>query len=142
VLCGLISLTGMILWLAFKDVGYLVALVIFSDALASVPTYRKAIKCAGSESWVPYAGLTAGSGITLLTVHNWTVGSCAFAVYLVMLGLSLTLVVATGQLRSAGERGRPQLSVEVDLSEPAWPGRAARSRRSTKPIRGVAPHRQ
>jgi hypothetical protein len=95
--CGFLSLLGLLLWVIFQKADYAIVLAIVSDALASLPTYRKSISQPESEAWVVYAGLTCSAIITLLTVHVWTFANYAFFVYLALLGSSLSVIVFTGQ---------------------------------------------
>ncbi len=99
VACGIISLGGLLAWWHFRDATYAIALAIVSDALASLPTYRKSLSNPESESPVLYACTGISAGIALLTIHAWQFDRYAFAAYLLATSLSLTLILVISGAR-------------------------------------------
>jgi hypothetical protein len=98
--CGLLSILGLALWLSLRETGFAVGFAILSDALASLPTYRKAIRRPGSESWITYGCLAVSALITLATVTEWSFARVGFLVYLAVLGSTMTATVLIGGRRA------------------------------------------
>jgi hypothetical protein len=99
VTCGLISLVGLLAWWHFRDATYAIVLAIMSDALASVPTFRKSLSNPESESPVLYLCTGVSAGIALLTIQMWEFDHYIFAAYLLCLSLSLAAVLIASGVR-------------------------------------------
>jgi hypothetical protein len=104
--CGLTSLAAIVFLAIYREKGAAIGLAIASDAIASVPTYRKSIVDPSSESWVLYGCLSISALVTLATLRTWTITSAGFAAYLAVLGVSLSLLIAFGKASSTGSRQR------------------------------------
>jgi hypothetical protein len=104
IVCGLLSLAGIGVWIVFQKAELGVAFSILSDALASIPTIRKAAIDPKSESWAVYVGAAVGAAITLATLKSWTFSRYAFAGYILVLCFSITAVILIRGLRL--EKGR------------------------------------
>ncbi|GIM96586.1 hypothetical protein [Paractinoplanes toevensis] len=102
--CGALSVAGLIIWALTRHAAYAVLFAIAADALAAVPTYRKAWRNPGSESWFNFACLAVSALITLATITTWSPAHYAFAAYLAVLGLSMTAVILLGNRRVAAGR--------------------------------------
>ena len=97
IVCGALSVLGLAAWGASRQAAYAIAFSIMADLLASLPTYRKSIRAPSSESPVLYICLAISSGITLMTIRQWTFSHCAFALYLFALGFSLSATIIVGE---------------------------------------------
>ncbi|GIF22138.1 hypothetical protein Ate02nite_48680 [Paractinoplanes tereljensis] len=103
--CGALSVAGLVAWAVTQRASYAVLLAIAADALASVPTFRKAWRNPASESWLNFGCLTFSALITLATITTWSLSRYAFAAYLAVLGLSMSAVILLRNRRvSAGRQ--------------------------------------
>lgn len=86
-ICGALSLLGLILW-AFTRVGNLAILFsILSDGLAGVPTIVKSYKAPETENYHAYFFAWISSIITLLTIKSWDFAHYSFAIYIFLFNL-------------------------------------------------------
>jgi hypothetical protein len=88
--CGFLSLLALILWLIFQEPNFAITLAIISDALAAIPTIRKAWIAPETESVFPFAvGIfTAIAG--LIVIETWIYSEFAFNFYLIGINTILT----------------------------------------------------
>lgn len=87
VTCGILSLLGLFLWAITREGNVAIMLAITADALAAVPTVRKAYRHPQSEnSWVFSMGAIS-AGITLLTIDTWTLAHYGFPLYILLVCL-------------------------------------------------------
>ncbi len=96
-ICGGLSLLGLALWLVTREGWVGIALAIAADALAGVPTVRKAWTNPETEHPLVFLLAATSAAITLLTLDTWSFESAAFAVYiLVICGLLAALAIRPG----------------------------------------------
>lgn len=124
--CGLLSIAGFAVWLTFRESAYSVGIAILADLLAALPTYRKSVRAPQSETWFNYACLAISAAITLGTIKTWTFTNYAFAMYLALLGTSLTtlLLVRNFQVNQQTvdkHQPRHQLPLTQEDAEPPIP---------------------
>lgn len=100
--CGGLSLLGLLLWGLTRDANVAIALTIAADALAGFPTIRKAFLRPETEDATAYVLATVAAGITLLTIDTWTFAEYGFAVY-VMGICGLIAVLALRRSSPMGE---------------------------------------
>ncbi len=83
IICGLIALSGLILWWFTKVGNFAILMSIIADLAAAIPTVSKAFKFPETENSTAF--LTAGiaSLIGLLTIKVWNFETSAFALYIV-----------------------------------------------------------
>jgi len=82
VVCGVLSIVGIILW-RVTDIGNLAILFsIMADALAGVPTIVKSYKNPETESYTIFLLGSINAGITLLTIKVWDFAHYAFPLYI------------------------------------------------------------
>ncbi len=81
-LCGGLSIIGIIFWLLTQVGNIAITFSILADGLAALPTLVKAYKYPETESGWTYLTNSFSSAITLLTITKWTYASYAFPVYL------------------------------------------------------------
>lgn len=81
-ICGALSVLGIIMWIITKDAILAILFAILADALASLPTIIKSWKEPETENY--WAFLTAGinSGIALLIIKDWNFATAAFTIYI------------------------------------------------------------
>jgi hypothetical protein len=71
IVCGVLSLFGLILWLVTKVGNVAIIFSIMADGLAALPTIRKSFHFPETENVWPYFAGVIYSAITLLTIKNW-----------------------------------------------------------------------
>jgi hypothetical protein len=109
--CGGLSLAGVGLWALTRSGDVAIVFAILADALAAVPTFVKAAVAPESEGYTPYLGGSISAAITLLTVTDWTFANYAFPLYILAIGLLLTVLVKfrLGRLVKPEYRGAGRL---------------------------------
>ena len=116
--CGALSVGGLAVWLVTRQGLVAIAASIAADALAAVPTIRKAWLAPETESASAYLGGFVSGVITLLTVRVVTAAEVAFPAYIVAIaGLELGLVTARVGPRLRRRRNevtRETVAVPVD----------------------------
>lgn len=93
VVCGALSVLGLILWLITKVGNIAILFSIVADALASIPTVIKSYKEPESESDSVYLFGIVNSGIALLIIKDWNFQNWGFPAYLLFIGGLLTLLI-------------------------------------------------
>src|SRR4026208_36740 len=84
-LCGFLSLLGLILWLITKVGNVAIFFSIIADGLAAVPTIVKAYKYPDTEIAWPWLATDFGVVLTLLTINAWTFANSGFISYILIL---------------------------------------------------------
>lgn len=93
ILCGFLSILGLILWLITKEGNIAITLSIIADGLAALPTIVKAYKYPETEIAWPWIATSIGVLLTLLTITNITFANSAFNIYILFANtLIFTLV--------------------------------------------------
>lgn len=88
--CGIVAALALGVWLGLGQAPAAVFVAVAADAIAALPTIRKAWLDPDSENVLFYVLVGLGATITLLTISSREPSAWAFAVYL--LGLSVLLV--------------------------------------------------
>lgn len=93
VVCGTLSILGLILW-QLTGSGYLAILFsILADGLASVPTVVKSWKEPESENWHPFFFGAVSAVITLLAIDTWDLAHYGFPIYIFAICVLLTVLI-------------------------------------------------
>ncbi|WP_081168208.1 hypothetical protein [Lactococcus garvieae] len=92
--CALLSLTTLLIWYITKNPGLAIFLAIVSDALAALPTLIKAWRYPETESIRPFAAGIFTTGVAFIAIHTWNFAHVAFPVYLVLLNIVMTIILA------------------------------------------------
>ena len=87
VVCGFLSVAGLILWLITKVGNVAIFFSIVADALAALPTLAKAYKYPETEIAWPWLATCFGVALTLLTLKEWTFANSGFIVYIFLVDL-------------------------------------------------------
>jgi hypothetical protein len=106
--CGALSLCAIALWAISGRGTTAIALSILADALASIPTIRKALSAPDTEHPLPYLAGIANAGITLLTIRHWSFSTAGFPVYI--LGIATVLYALARRTSDNGGRCAPPSS--------------------------------
>ena len=91
--CGAISILGLILWLVTKVGNVAIFFSIFADAVASVPTIVKAYKEPETESGLIFFMSIFNSGIGLLVIKTWNFQHVAFPLYLLINAIIFVVLI-------------------------------------------------
>jgi len=91
VICGILSLVGLVLWMITKVGNIAIFFSIVADALAAVPTVVKAWKYPETEIAWPWIATVSGVLLTLLTLSEFTFANCGFILYI----LAVNIVIYT-----------------------------------------------
>ena len=98
--CGFLSIVGLILWLITKVGNIAIFFSIVADGLAAVPTIVKSYKYPDTELAWPWIASVFGVILTLLTLKELTFANSGFIVYILIVN---TLIFGLIQFR-IGER--------------------------------------
>ncbi|KKS98104.1 MAG: hypothetical protein UV73_C0003G0046 [Candidatus Gottesmanbacteria bacterium GW2011_GWA2_43_14] len=93
IICGGLSVLGLVLWQITKVGNLAIALSLAADGLAGVPTIVKAYRAPETESDLLYLLTGINAIITLATIDNWNFAHFAFPVYILLLCLLLFILV-------------------------------------------------
>jgi len=91
--CGVLSVSGLVLWQATGDGIMAIWLSIVADGLAGVPTVVKAYAQPESESWMVFFLGAASAIITLLTIDVWDFAHYGFPVYILAICSLLVVLI-------------------------------------------------
>jgi len=80
--CGAISILGLILWQITKVGNLAILFSIIADGAASLPTIKKAYEHPETESAWPWMTTVVGVLLTLLTLNTWNFANSGFIVYI------------------------------------------------------------
>ena len=94
--CGALSILGLILWLITKVGNIAITFSILADGLAAIPTIVKAYKYPDTELAWPWIATVFGVVLTLLTLSEWTFANSGFIVYILIVN---TLIFSLIQFR-------------------------------------------
>ena len=101
-ICGVLSIVGLILWLVTKVGNIAITFSILADALAAVPTLVKAYRYPDTEIAWPWIATVFGVVLTLLTLNRLTFANSAFIIYILIVN---TLIFSLVQFRIGEKLG-------------------------------------
>lgn len=101
-LCGALSILGLILWLITKVGNIAITFSILADGLAAVPTLVKSYKYPDTEKAWPWLAAPIGIILTLLTLKELTFANSSFIIYILVLNC---LIFALVQFRIGEKLG-------------------------------------
>jgi len=107
VICGVLSVSGIILWIITRVGNIAILFSIVADALAAIPTIRKAYKYPDTEIAWPWIATVAGVILTLLTLPILTFANSGFIIYILAMNLLIYIFV---QFR-IGEKHQPKIKL-------------------------------
>jgi len=94
--CGVLSILGLILWFVTKVGNIAIAFSILADALAAIPTLVKAYKYPDTEIAWPWIATSFGVILTLLTLNGLTFANSGFIIYILIVN---TIIFSLVQFR-------------------------------------------
>lgn len=92
-ICGSLSILGLILWQITKVGNIAIIFSIISDLLASWPTIIKSYKHPETENYRLYFANAIFALITILTIKIWTFETYSFSIYLLVLSIVFTFII-------------------------------------------------
>jgi hypothetical protein len=92
-LCGFLSVLGLILWLITKVGNVAIFFSIVADGLAAVPTIVKAYKYPETELAWPWIATSIGVVLTLSTIKGLTFANSGFIIYIFLIDTLVFLLV-------------------------------------------------
>lgn len=92
-ICGGLSLAGLLLWYVTRVGNIAIAFSIAADALAALPTLRKAYHAPETENYHGFLTAAVSGVITLLTIKTWNVQTYAFPLYIVLVCMVLVVTI-------------------------------------------------
>jgi hypothetical protein len=94
--CGALSIVGLILWLITQEGNIAICFAIMADGLAALPTIIKSYRYPETETYLAYLCGALAAIITLLTIDNWTFAQYGFPLYILIVNSILTLFTMSG----------------------------------------------
>ncbi|TCK27174.1 hypothetical protein [Pseudonocardia endophytica] len=95
VACAAVAVLALGVWLGLGQAPLAVFVAVAADAIAALPTIRKAWRDPGSENVLFYVLIGAGATVTLLTITTWEPSTWAFALYILVLCVLIIVLVVT-----------------------------------------------
>jgi hypothetical protein len=89
IICGGLSILGLLLWLITRHSDTAILFSILADAFAAIPTIRKSWQDPASESSLVFLLAAINAIITLLTIKHFTFANSAFAAYILAICILL-----------------------------------------------------
>jgi hypothetical protein len=105
-MCGGLSGLALALWAITESAAIAIILSIVSDALAAIPTIRKAVTHPQTENPLFFVCVSLGGALTLLTIQRWTFADWAFPVYILLFPGFLAVLIWRQQSLLHGENLR------------------------------------
>jgi hypothetical protein len=93
--CGALSALALVLWYVTENPNLAIVFAIFSDALAAIPTIRKAWRNPQTEFRWPFVVGVFSPLTSFLVATNWAFSEIAFPAYLV--GINILLVFSVSK---------------------------------------------
>lgn len=91
--CGALSILGLILWQITQVGNLAIAFSIMADGLAAVPTLVKAYHNPETENAWPWLSTAVGVVFTLLTIKTLTFANSGFIIYILLVNLLIFFFV-------------------------------------------------
>lgn len=105
VLCGVLSIIGLVLWLVTKVGNIAITFSILADGLAAIPTIVKSYKYPDTELAWPWIATSFGVVLTLLTLTELTFANSSFIIYILVVNV---LIYSLVQFRIGEKLNRVQ----------------------------------
>jgi len=93
IVCGILSLLGLLLWLITRHGNVAIFFSILADGLAALPTVVKSYHHPETESYLVYLNGAISAAITLLTINNWTFANYGFPLYILVICAILFVLI-------------------------------------------------
>ena len=91
--CGLLSIVGLVLWITTKVGNLAIGFSIVADLAAGIPTLVKAFQYPESENWFAYAASFTAVSLTILTLKTWSFAYLAYPLYVFCYDLTAVVLI-------------------------------------------------
>ena len=108
--CGVVSLAGLLFWAVVNQPTVALVSFVAADFIAALPTYRKSWRAPESETPRAYVMGAVNTGITLLTLKNFTTAGALFPGVIMATDtmLSVSILTRVGpRLRGRAKKKEP-----------------------------------
>ena len=95
VVCGVVSLGGLVFWAVVNEPTVALVSFVVADFIAALPTYRKSWHSPESETPRTFVMGALYTGITLLTLRNFTTAGALFPGVIMMTDSILSVLILT-----------------------------------------------
>ncbi len=95
IVCGVVSLGGLVFWAAVNEPTVALVSFVVADFIAALPTYRKSWHAPESETPRTFVMGALYTGITLLTLRNFTTAGALFPGVIMMTDSILSVLILT-----------------------------------------------
>jgi hypothetical protein len=92
-ICGILSLVGLVLWIITKVGNIAIFFSIVADGLAAIPTIVKAYNYPDTEIAWPWIATVFGVILTLLTLSTFTFANSGFILYILVVNMLIYILV-------------------------------------------------
>lgn len=92
-ICGVLSLIGLLFWYVTKNGNFAIFFGIFADALAAAPTLVKSYYFPETENYHVYLTAAINAAITLLAIDVWNFAHFGFPLYILVICVIFTLLI-------------------------------------------------
>lgn len=92
-ICGVISLLGLLFWYITKVGNIAILFSILADGLSTLPTIIKSYRYPETEDYFIYLASVIGAALTLLTITNWNFANFGFPLYILIVCLLLFILI-------------------------------------------------
>ncbi|MBI3103695.1 hypothetical protein HYZ05_02020 [Candidatus Daviesbacteria bacterium] len=93
IICGILSVIGILLWYITKTGNTAILFSILADGLAAIPTVVKSYHAPETEDYKVYLLGASSAAITLLTIKVWSFAYFAWPIYILIVTLLLTILI-------------------------------------------------
>ena len=95
VICGVVSLSGLVFWAVVNEPTVALVSFVAADFIAALPTYRKSWRSPESETPRAFVMGALNTGITLLTLKNFTTAGALFPGVIMITDTVLSALILT-----------------------------------------------
>ncbi|HEU4914302.1 MAG TPA: hypothetical protein VFT16_02740 [Candidatus Saccharimonadales bacterium] len=94
--CMVLTVAGLLLWLASKDPLTVLLMGIVADLFSNIPTVKKAYQAPHTEHATAYCLSALSMLVALLTIQDWQLTSWLFTAYILCINIVIFLVITLG----------------------------------------------
>lgn len=93
IICGILSIVGILLWYITKTGSAAIAFSILADGLAAIPTIVKSYHAPETENYKVYLLGATSAALTLLTIKTWSFAYIGWPLYILVITSLITILV-------------------------------------------------
>lgn len=100
IICGLLSLTALIIYIMTYNLNVSIIFAILADGLAFIPTFKKSWTNPESESMHGYFWCILSNTIGLLIIKDWSFVIASFGLYLIVINIAEVAILYRKKITS------------------------------------------